>query len=99
MSTQLFPGRKESRHHPYVCRTTPTPPPNMYAVPQGHSGRLTVPFLKPTCVAVVRLPQVTSAMELFYSSLRSACQQASSNCYIFSWQEETDRITSRDVAQ
>lgn len=58
------------------------------------------PLLKSPCVAVVHLPGVTPAMELFfYFSLRSASQQAASNCYIFSWQEETAHITFRDVAQ
>lgn len=45
------------------------------------------PPLKSLCVAVVHLSEVTHAMEFFYFSLRSASQQAASNCYIFSWQE------------
>lgn len=56
------------------------------------------PLLKSPCVAVVHLPEVTPAMEFFYFPLRCASQQAASNCYIFSWQEETAHITSRDVA-
>lgn len=50
-----------------VCvRGRPCYFPNMYAVPQGHSGPIDRPLLKSPCVAVVRLPEVTPAMEFFF---------------------------------
>lgn len=57
--------------------------PCVCVVTQGHFGRVTGLLLNPPCVAVVHLPEVTPATIPPPSSLRSASQQAASNCYIF----------------
>lgn len=76
MSTQLFPWLKKADttlvcddcSHPALVAWLHGRPgyvPNMCVVTQGHSGRLTGPFLKSPCVAVVHLPEVAPAMEFF----------------------------------
>lgn len=78
---------------PLGMQTAPTPlqwhgcacyVPCVCVVTQGHFGRVTGSLLNPPCVAVVHLPEVTPATAFFsLSPLRSASQQAASNCYIF----------------
>lgn len=103
---------EESWHHPCVCvcddcshpalgarvHGRPRYDPNMCVVPQGHFGWLTGPFWNPLALQLFISLRWHLLWSFFYFSLRSASQQAASNCYIFSWQEETAHITSRDVA-
>lgn len=109
MSTQLFPWRKKAdttlvcgdcSHSASVAwvHGRPCYVPNMRVVPQGHSSRLTGPFWNPLALQLFISLRWHLLWSFFYFSLRSASQQAASNCYIFSWQEETAHITSRDVA-
>lgn len=96
LSTQLLPGCRK----PTPLCVTPAPtlgcPLLIRASTPSRSLR---PTDRPSFeTPVVHLPEVTPAMEVFSFSLRSASQQAASNCCIFSWQEETAHITSRDVA-
>lgn len=103
---------EESRHRPCVCVTAaPTlhewhacaNAPVTFSIYVCCPSRSLWPIDRPPFEIPLRCSCSSPRGDTCYGAflflfLRSACQQAASNCYIFSWQKETDHITSRDVA-